>query len=48
MCLSLRYCTVLYSYQREVVGVNPDNAEVRVVCVIFSNFLQDLQELKTI
>lgn len=39
---------MLDSYQGEVVRVNPDNAEVRVVCVILSNFLQDLKELKTI
>lgn len=36
------------SYQGEVIRVNPDNAEVRVVCVILSNFLQDLKELKTV
>lgn len=42
------YCTVLYSYQGEVVRVNPDNAEVRVVGVILGNLLQDLKELKTV
>lgn len=41
----LHYYTVLYSYQGEVVRVNPDNAEVRVVCVILGNLLQDLKEL---
>lgn len=40
--------SVLCSYQGEVIGVNPDDAEVRVVCVILGNLLQDLQELKTV
>ena len=37
-----------YSYQREIVWVDPDDAEVRVICVLAGHFLQDFQELKTI
>lgn len=40
--------TVRSSYQREVIGVDPDNAEVWVVRVVFGHFLQDFKELKTI
>lgn len=39
---------LLNSYQGEVIRVNPDNTEVRVVIVIFNNLLQDVKELKTI
>ena len=31
-------------YQGEVVGVDPDDAEVGVVCVLASHLLQNLQE----
>lgn len=40
--------TVLDSHQREVVRVDPHDAQVGVVCVIFGHLLQDVKELKTI
>lgn len=38
----------LFTYQWEVVGINPDDAEVRKVSVFPGNLFQDLQELITI
>lgn len=40
--------TALLSHQREVVRVDPDDAEVGVVCVVLCHLLQDVKELKTI
>lgn len=40
--------TLLKSHQREVVRVDPDDAEVGVVRVIFCHLLQDVKELKSI
>lgn len=37
-----------YSYQGEVVRVDPDDAEVGVVSVLACHLLQDFQEFKTI
>merc|ERR1719348_2298968 len=34
--------------QREVVWVDPDDAEVGVICVLTGHLLQDFQELKTV
>lgn len=36
------------SHQGKVVGVNPNDAQLREVSVVSGNLLQDLQELKTI
>lgn len=36
------------AHQREVIGVDPDDAEVREVSVVPSHLLQDLQKLKAI
>lgn len=33
------------THQRKVIGVDPYDAQVRVVCVVPGNLLQDLQEL---
>lgn len=37
-----------FSYQREIVGVDPDDAEVRVVGVLTCHLLQDFQEFITV
>lgn len=42
------YVSHLSSYQWEIVRVNPDDAEVGVVGVLTSHFLQDFKELKTV
>lgn len=36
------------SYQGEVIWVDPDDAEVRVVGVLTCHLLQDFQEFKTV
>lgn len=36
------------SYQREIVRVDPDNAEVRVISVLACHLLQDFQEFITV
>lgn len=37
-----------FQNQREVIGVNPDYAELRVVGIVSGHVLQDLQELVAI
>lgn len=34
--------------QREVIGIDPDNAELRVIGVVSGHVLQDFQELVAI